>query len=270
MKLRKITIDKSEYLYKISIDYYSVGANKVTLTAFLSGHKLTPLVIDFLTLDDLYKGEPLHVGEQLLNLKTSELVRVNINEPKYIRELILLGIKNGWEGTNIIPNQNGLEYLTEMGFDISNIKQKNLPARRAEKPVYMEALADAIFPIADKLLEEQKTFSPFAAAITSEGAILNIPNEMQNGLTKEEAIKYLKEIIKAGAITNQYTGCVIVYTDRVVNLFTNRSIDAVALYYESIADKKRLIYYYPYTFTTQKRATYLRCWAAVADKEVFI
>lgn len=125
-KLRKITIDNSEYLYMIRYNYYSIGANKLTLTIFLNGHKLTPLVIDFLTLDDYHLGQPLNVGVQLLNVKTNELVRVNVNEPKYIREFILLGLKNGWTGANKIARQNGLEYLTEMGFDISQLQPKNL------------------------------------------------------------------------------------------------------------------------------------------------
>lgn len=270
-KLRKITIDNNDYLYHIRIDYYShSGTEKLTLTIFLSGHKKSPLIVDFLTLSDLYKGHPLNNGIQLLNVKTNELVQVNIHEPKYIREFILFGIKNGWEGTNIIPRQNGHDYLTDMGFDVSSLMPENLPAWYAESSVYIDALADATFPIADKLLEEQKTFSPFAAAVTSEGAILSIADDQQQGLSKEEAIKNLKKIVKAGAITNNYIGCIIVYPDRVVNPFTNQSIDAVAMYYESTAEKRRLIYYNPYTFNTRKKVTYSRRWGAAADKEVFI
>lgn len=269
-KLRKITIDNNVYLYLIRIDYYSMGANKVTLTVFLNGHKLTPLVIDFLTLDDLYAGEPLHVGAQLLNLKTNELVRVNINEPKYIREFILQGIKNGWAGTNEITNQNGLDYLTEMGFEVSSIHPKNLQPWWSEKSIFNDALTDATFPIADKLLEKQGTFSPFAAVITEDGAILNLPNDMQEDLPQEETINNLKKMVKAGTITNQYVGCVILYTDRIENLFTNKTIDAVAIYYESTQETKRWIYFYPYRFTSKKRVTYLRHWGTRADKEIFI
>jgi hypothetical protein len=269
-KLRKITIDNNVYLYIIRNDYYSFGANKLTLTIFLNGHKQTPLVIDFLTLDDLYKGEPLHVGVQLLNVKTNELLRVNINEPKYIREFILLGFKNGWTGTNIIANQIGLDYLTEMGFEVNPILQKNLQSWWSETTVFKDALTDATFPIADKLLEKQGTFSPFAAVITEDDTILNLTNEMQKDLPQEEAVNNWKKIVKADTITNHYVGCVILYIDRVVNLFTNKTIDAVAIYYESTREKKRWIYYYPYRFTAKKRVTYLRSWGAIADKEVFI
>jgi hypothetical protein len=270
-KLRKITIDNNVYQYHIRTNYYLPGSTEgLTLTIFLNGKKQTPLVIDFFTLSDLYKGHPLNNGIQLLNVKTNELVQVNIHEPKYIREIILLGIKNGWEGTNTIPNQNGLAYLTEMGFDASSIQPPNLPERWAETSVYLNVLADITFPIADKLLEKQGTFSPLAAVITEDGAILNLANEMQEGLPQQEAVNNLKKIVKAGTITSHYVGCVILYIDRVVNLFTNKTIDAVAIYYESTREKKRCIYYYPYRFTAKKRVTYLRSWGAIGDKEVFI
>jgi len=269
-KLRKITIDNNVYLYLIRIDYYSMGANKLTLTIFLSGHKQTPLVINFLTIEDLYTGEPLHVGVQLLSVKTNELVRVNINEPKYIRQFILLGIKNGWTGTNNIDNQNGLAYLTEMGFEVSPIQPKNLQPWWSEETVFNDALTDATFPIVDKLLEKHGAFSPFAITITEDGTIQNITTEMQDGLLQEEAINNLKKVVKAGTITNHYIGCVIAYTDKITNLFTNRTMDAVALYYESSRQKKRCIYYYPFRFTAKKRVTYLRSWGAIGDKEVFI
>lgn len=269
-KLRKITVDNNEYLYLIRFDYYSIGANQLTLTIFLNGHKRTPLVLDFLTLDDYHLGQPLNVGVQLLNVKTNEPVQVNIHEPKYIREFILLAIKNGWTGINKIDNQNGLDYLTEMGFDVSPIQPPNLQRWWAEEAVFKDALADAAFPIANTLLTKQGTFSPFAAVITEDGAILNLTNETQEDLSRNEVINNLKNIVKAGTITNQYVGCVIVYTDKVVNLFTNKTIDAVAIYYESTQEKKRWIYFYPYRFTAKKKLTYLRCWATVADKEVFI
>lgn len=269
-KFRKIKIDNNEYLYFIRTDYYSIGANKLTLTIFLNSHKRTPLFVDFLTLDDYHLGQPLNVGVSLLNLKTNEPVQVNINEPKYIREFILLAFKNGWNGINKIDRQNGLDYLTEIGFEVSPIQPKNLPKWWLENTVFKDVLADATFPIADKLLTEQGTFSPFAAVITEDGSILHLENETREGLPKEEAINNLKKIIKEGIITHQYVGCVIVYTDRVLNYSMNKTMDTVAIYYESTREKKRWTYFYPFRFTPQKKLTYFKNWAAVDAKEVFI
>lgn len=121
-KLRKIIIDDKEYLYHLRINYYSPSkTNKLSLKIFLSQEKATPLVIDFLTAADYFLGQPLNVGVTLPNSKTNKEVRVNLHEPQYIRELILLGLKNGWTGINKLPIQNGLQYLTELGFDVSSI-----------------------------------------------------------------------------------------------------------------------------------------------------
>jgi hypothetical protein len=271
-KLRKITVDERAYLYHIRTDYYyTANVNKLTLTIFLNGEKRTPLVVDFLTLDDLYKGQPLNVGIELLNVNSNEQIRVNINEPKYIREFILLGIKNGWEGINKIPKQNGLEYLTEIGFDVSQLKPKDMPAWWFEKSVYKDPLIDATFPLADGPIEKQGTFSPMASVVTNEGTILNITaNEAEHDLQPYKAVDNLKKMIKTGAIAGQYIACVILYPERVINLFENNTVDTVAIFYESTQETKRWIYFYPYRFTPKKKVAYSRSWATVADKEVFI
>jgi hypothetical protein len=50
---------------------------------------------------------------------TKVVNKININEPKHIRALILEAQKNGWNGTNKIETQNGLNYLIELGYDIN-------------------------------------------------------------------------------------------------------------------------------------------------------
>ena len=122
-KLRKIVIEKLEYLYSV-IDKYHSGTetNTLRVKVFLNGQKKTPLIIDFLTFDDYYMGQPLNSGIDLINKITNTFDKVNINEPKYIRELILQGQKNGWIGSNKMEIQNGLEYLTELGYDIDKLK----------------------------------------------------------------------------------------------------------------------------------------------------
>ena len=121
-QLRKIVINNVEYLYRIRLNYYSpANTNKLTVKIFKSQQKATPLVIDFLTTDDYLLGNPLNAGVTLPNSKANKEVRLNLNEPQYMRELVLLGLKNGWTGINKLPVQNGLQYLTELGFDVSSI-----------------------------------------------------------------------------------------------------------------------------------------------------
>jgi len=116
-KFRKITICNLIYLYNITNQFQPENStNTLTLKVFLSGHKKTPLIIEFMTIDDCIRGQLLNSGINMKNTKTDTTEIVNINKPKYIRELILLGIKNGWTGFNKIDNQNGLSFLEELGF----------------------------------------------------------------------------------------------------------------------------------------------------------
>jgi hypothetical protein len=117
-KLRRITIEDLVYLYSVT-DKYRLGTetNTLTIKVFLEGQKLTPLIIEFLTLDHYHMGQILKSGVKLTNTIKITEENVNINEPKYIRELILQGRKNGWTGTNKIEKQNGLNYLTELGYE---------------------------------------------------------------------------------------------------------------------------------------------------------
>jgi hypothetical protein len=116
-RLRKITIEDLVYLYSVTDKYdLETETNTLTLKVFLNGQKQTPLIIEFLTLDHYYMGQILKSGIKLTNTIKSTNENVNINEPKYIRELILQGQKTGWTGTNKIEKQNGLNYLTELGY----------------------------------------------------------------------------------------------------------------------------------------------------------
>lgn len=121
-KLRKIIINNIEYLYSVTDQFHSeTETNTLTVKIFLSGQKKTPLIIKFLTVDDYMMGQLLKSGVKLVNkLKGSE-GEVNLNEPKYIRMLILLGFKKGWSGSNLIEIQNGLLYLNELGFETDKL-----------------------------------------------------------------------------------------------------------------------------------------------------
>nr|WP_315026988.1 hypothetical protein [uncultured Chryseobacterium sp.] len=93
-KLRKIGIDNAEYLYCFK-DKYHPGINKRTLTlrVFLKDQKQTSIIIEFLTPDYYFIGQPLQSGISLNNTIISLAEKANLNEPKYIRQLILLGQK---------------------------------------------------------------------------------------------------------------------------------------------------------------------------------
>lgn len=117
-KLRKITIDNSKYLWLVTGKYHSeTETNTLTLKVFLEGYKQSPLLIEFLTLDHYYVGQVLNSGISLINKKTNSTDVVNINEPGFVRKLILKGIKAGWTGMSKIDKQDGLQYLEELGYD---------------------------------------------------------------------------------------------------------------------------------------------------------
>ncbi|WFB69854.1 MULTISPECIES: hypothetical protein [unclassified Chryseobacterium] len=125
-KLRKITVNAVEYLYLVADQYYFESkTNTLTVKVFLNGQKQTPLIIKFMTVNDYVMGQPLKSGVKLFNkIKNTEEV-VNLNEPKYIKELIVLGLKDGWSGTNLITIKNGLNYLSELGFQTDQLKPEN-------------------------------------------------------------------------------------------------------------------------------------------------
>ncbi|MEI3802725.1 MULTISPECIES: hypothetical protein [unclassified Chitinophaga] len=120
-KLRKIVVDNIDYRYYVSFNEYEYRGGDMVVKIFLNGNKTTPLVLHFLTFIDPIKGHPLNNGIDLFNRLTQSKVRVNIHEPKYIRELILEGVKRGWTGSNHIDKQNGIDYLTTWGFDTSSL-----------------------------------------------------------------------------------------------------------------------------------------------------
>ncbi|MDH5031908.1 hypothetical protein [Chryseobacterium cucumeris] len=125
-KLRKITVNAVEYLYLVADQYYFESkTNTLTVKVFFNGQKQTPLIIKFMTVNDYVMGQPLKSGVKLFNkIKNTEEV-VNLNEPKYIKELIVLGLKDGWSGTNLITIKNGLNYLSELGFQTDQLKPEN-------------------------------------------------------------------------------------------------------------------------------------------------
>ncbi len=119
-KLKQIVVEDTNYLYTMK-DQYLWGKNKLTVRIFLDGSKSTPLIVEFLTIDDYYMGQLLKTGVYLRNENTQTKEQVNLNRPKFIRDLILEGIQQGWNGTNRIGIQDGLTYLKKLGYDINSL-----------------------------------------------------------------------------------------------------------------------------------------------------
>lgn len=122
-KLRKIVVDNLEYLYLVSNRFHSeTDMNTLTVKVFLTGYKQTPLIVQFLTLNDYSVEQPLKLGVKMMNKKTNSEHVVNLNKPGFIRQFILHGKQNGWSGTHTIGTQNGLSYLEELGFETDRLQ----------------------------------------------------------------------------------------------------------------------------------------------------
>lgn len=121
-ELRKITVENNEYIYTIR-DVYEreTGATTIIIRIFLSGQKSKPLIIHFVTFCDTRYGHPLYTGVNILNQITKSVEYFNIHHPKHIRAFILEAIKNGWTGTNRINIQDGIDYLNNLGFNVSSL-----------------------------------------------------------------------------------------------------------------------------------------------------
>lgn len=121
-KLRKIIVEGNTYWYlfsdSISMENHS---DFMQVRIFLDGYKATPLILNFYHKYDKIQGFVLKNGVELLNFVAQTAEIVNIHKPKYIRQLIILGKKHGWTGDKKFDAQNGMAYLTELGFDVSKI-----------------------------------------------------------------------------------------------------------------------------------------------------
>ncbi|MFB9078065.1 hypothetical protein ACFFLS_18940 [Flavobacterium procerum] len=118
-KFRKIVIEDFQYLYTLTDKYHSENqTNTLTIRIFLKDYKQNALVLDFLTIDHPYMGQILKSGVALKNILTDTVDIVNLNEPKYIRQLILHAKKNGWQGHSKIDKQDGLSYLAALGYEV--------------------------------------------------------------------------------------------------------------------------------------------------------
>lgn len=270
-KFRKITVNDREYLYIKRDDY--VYGTYLDITIYLKGYQRTPLMVRFHTIKDSFIDlQPPHSGITLFNSKTNESILVNLNEPKYIREFILLGIKNGWTGTNNLPRQNGLQYLTEMGFEVDHLKAPPFPVFINPNDRFKDVLAEATIPQINNLLEQHATFFPIAIAILKNETITEVAiHKEKERPSPEQAIKELKQVLQTRAVNEQYLACAMFYITRTLNRTVNKTTDVIAMHYENATDGEARIYYYPYTFTLKKKIKYGKSgMIRLVAKEIFI
>ncbi|MBF4486733.1 hypothetical protein [Flavobacterium sp. CSZ] len=125
MALRKITVEEHFYLYKTTCGFgLNTDIATFEITIFLKDFKQTPLKISFTTWEDLCDGNPLNTGIKLTRLSNQQTEVINLNRPKYIRECILYGLNNGWNGKNKLESVDGLEILESLGYDVSGLHPK--------------------------------------------------------------------------------------------------------------------------------------------------
>ncbi|SMF87797.1 hypothetical protein SAMN05661091_3929 [Paenibacillus uliginis N3/975] len=122
-KTRNMIIDEKEYVYVLN-QKYNEKRSHITLKVSLKDKKNLTLTFLFCTWDDPITGSPLLIGVDLKNKKTNKVETFNLHHPKTIKKFILYGLRNGWTGENIIEFQNGLEILSEMGYDIAWLTPK--------------------------------------------------------------------------------------------------------------------------------------------------
>jgi hypothetical protein len=270
-KFRKITVDNRDYLY-IKREEYSYGTI-LNITIYLKGYQRTPLSICFHIINNSsIIIQPLNSGIALFNSKTNESVSVNLNEPKYIREFILLGLKNGWTGTNDFPTQDGLQYLTEMGFEALHLQAPPYPAFIKPNDRFKDVLAYATIPQIHNLLEQHVLFLPMATAVLKNEAITEVLIQPKEGSPspEEQFITALKQELQNGAANDQYLACAVFYITRTFNRSTCKITDAIAMHYEDATEANASIYYYPYTLITDKKIKYGKHdYTGVVEKEMF-
>jgi hypothetical protein len=133
-KPRQIRVNGENYIYIKSIDNDLMSESTILLKLFLENHKKTPLIFYFTASNEPDIGHQLYAGVVLENKITQSKQRININEPKWVHQFILEGLKIGWTGKNILEYQDGNQVIENWGFDIfDKIKEWLYPNYKSSK-----------------------------------------------------------------------------------------------------------------------------------------
>lgn len=117
-KTREINVGEKEYVYVIN-QKYQHGVSEISLSISLKGLKNISCSFHFCTWDDPISGSPLLVGVSLKKIATGNIENFNLHYPRTVKQFILYGLDNGWNGANRIEFNNGLEILSKLVYDVS-------------------------------------------------------------------------------------------------------------------------------------------------------
>lgn len=120
-KTREINVDVRSYVYVINQKYYQ-GVCEITLSISLKGLKNMTCSFHFCTWDDPISGSPLLVGVPLKKGTSSDIESFNLHYPKIVKQFVLYGLGNGWNGANRIEFNDGLAILSNLGYDVLWLK----------------------------------------------------------------------------------------------------------------------------------------------------
>ena len=123
-KMRKVTVNNIVYLYRIQSKYYGDNRAVVTLRIYREGYRNTPYVMGFQCFEGNYDGAVLAVGTTLFNTQTHLTEYVSLHRPYFIRLCILKALEEGWDASERQINEDGMQFLSELHLDISQIMQK--------------------------------------------------------------------------------------------------------------------------------------------------
>ncbi|MFF2484611.1 hypothetical protein [Paenibacillus sp. NPDC058071] len=120
-KIRTINVGEKKYVFMIN-NKYNHGANEVSLSVSVKELKNKTCSFHFHTWDDPITGSPLLVGFHLKKKATGNIENFNLHYPRIVKHFILYGLENGWNGANRIVFNDGLEILSELGYDVLPLK----------------------------------------------------------------------------------------------------------------------------------------------------
>lgn len=105
---------------------YNEKSSNITLKASIKGLKNVTLTFFFCTWDDPISGCPLLVGVVLKNKETNIVENFNLHHPKTIKNFILYGLRNGWTGENLIEFKDGLDIISEWGYNVAWLRPETV------------------------------------------------------------------------------------------------------------------------------------------------
>ncbi|WP_199615315.1 hypothetical protein [Paenibacillus alkalitolerans] len=125
-KTRNIIVGDKEYVYVIN-QKYNQHVSYISLSISLKGLKNITCSFHFCTWDDPVTGSPLLVGVPLKNIATRNIENFNLHYPRTVRQFVVYGLENGWNGVNRIEFNDGLQIISKLGYDVSWLKPELKP-----------------------------------------------------------------------------------------------------------------------------------------------